>query len=276
MKPMYLTVGELSKLYGVSKQTLLYYEKMELFTPYVVEENGYRYYTVKECEDLEIILHLKKLNIPLKDIKLYLEEKDSKLLEHLLRNAREDFDKQIEDLYGKKMKLEMALYGLERYEKMPRDVVFFQMEEEQQYVISPLYDVNPTSKEGVKRLLNHQATLLSTEDYWRFHIGYAVAAEDYERGDVTTYSAYCSNIGIELLDHDLETYVRPRGMYVSIYIEGDYDEQSQKVYEQIMRFLGENGLDISGPVFIEPLRNFWTEKDPTTYLTKISVPVEKK
>ena len=39
----YYTIGELASLYGLPKQTLMYYANVGLLVPTFVHENGYRY-----------------------------------------------------------------------------------------------------------------------------------------------------------------------------------------------------------------------------------------
>ena len=38
----YFTIGEFAGLFGVSKQTLFYYERNKILIPALIEENGYR------------------------------------------------------------------------------------------------------------------------------------------------------------------------------------------------------------------------------------------
>ena len=46
------SIGELSKLQNLSRQTLIFYDKIGLFCPaYVDPENGYRYYYLHYEED---------------------------------------------------------------------------------------------------------------------------------------------------------------------------------------------------------------------------------
>ena len=45
------TTGELARLHGVSKQTLIFYDKIGLFRPaYVDPDNGYRYYSASQID----------------------------------------------------------------------------------------------------------------------------------------------------------------------------------------------------------------------------------
>ena len=71
-KQSYFTAGELANIFGISKQTLLYYDKMGLFSPAFVSENGYRHYNMNQYMDLEVILRLRSLNISIALIKQYL------------------------------------------------------------------------------------------------------------------------------------------------------------------------------------------------------------
>ena len=44
----FFTAGELAAIFGVSKQTLLYYDRIDLLKPDFVADNGYRYYSIKQ------------------------------------------------------------------------------------------------------------------------------------------------------------------------------------------------------------------------------------
>ena len=71
-KQSYFTAGELANIFGISKQTLLYYDRMGLFSPAFISENGYRHYSIDQYMDLEVILRLRALNISIALIKQYL------------------------------------------------------------------------------------------------------------------------------------------------------------------------------------------------------------
>lgn len=64
-----MTVGQMSKLFNITAETLRHYDRIGLLNPIVNEENGYRYYSIKEMEKLDLILDAKYLEIPLSNIK---------------------------------------------------------------------------------------------------------------------------------------------------------------------------------------------------------------
>ncbi|SDY58264.1 MerR family transcriptional regulator [Lachnobacterium bovis] len=63
------TVNEVSKLTGVSRRTLQYYDKIGLLRPTEYTESGYRLYDDAALERLQQILLFRELEFPLKDIK---------------------------------------------------------------------------------------------------------------------------------------------------------------------------------------------------------------
>lgn len=113
----YLSIGKISKLSNLSVRTLRYYDQINLFKPeYIDENNNYRYYSVRQLFYLEIIKYLRKLNIPINDIKealslsperlcIFLEEQEKeiqrqtnelKLIQKLLKNQRTELNYQNE------------------------------------------------------------------------------------------------------------------------------------------------------------------------------------
>ncbi len=67
------SVNEVSKLSGVSRRTLQYYDQIGLLPPSAVKESGYRQYDEESLRRLWSILFYKELGISLDDIRLLLE-----------------------------------------------------------------------------------------------------------------------------------------------------------------------------------------------------------
>ncbi len=72
---MLYKIGEFSKLVNVPVKTLRYYDEINLFKPQEIDLfSGYRYYSEKQIEDLEVILSLKEVGFRLEEIKKILEK----------------------------------------------------------------------------------------------------------------------------------------------------------------------------------------------------------
>lgn len=85
---MRLSVGETSKLTGISVRTLHYYDEINLLKPSEVTEPGYRYYDDNALEKLQQILFYRELDFPLKDIKEILSKPDYNSIQ-ALKNHKE-------------------------------------------------------------------------------------------------------------------------------------------------------------------------------------------
>lgn len=71
---MLYKIGEFSKLVNVPVKTLRYYDEINLFKPQEIDLfSGYRYYSEKQIDDLEVILNLKEVGFSLEEIKKILE-----------------------------------------------------------------------------------------------------------------------------------------------------------------------------------------------------------
>lgn len=66
---MMIPIGQLARLLDVTTRTLRHYDAIGLFPPALVHpKNGYRYYRPEQIAQLERILHLRRLDVPLEQI----------------------------------------------------------------------------------------------------------------------------------------------------------------------------------------------------------------
>lgn len=97
---MKLSIGQVSKIFDISKDTLRYYDKIGILTPEVDKNNGYRYYLLKHLEKLGLILGIKYLGISLADIKKTIESEDVKEYKNLVIREEEIIKRKIKELEG--------------------------------------------------------------------------------------------------------------------------------------------------------------------------------
>ncbi len=85
------SIAEMTQKTGVSRSTLLYYEKLGIITPQRQPQNDYRRYSDQELTRLIVLRQLKKAGFSLKDCQQVLDSNiDSQLIEqHLLRLKHE-------------------------------------------------------------------------------------------------------------------------------------------------------------------------------------------
>lgn len=118
---MKLSIGEVSKIFNISKETLRYYDKIGILKPEINEQNGYRFYEFKHLEKLGLILGIKLLGISLADIKKTIESEDLNEYKNLVL-------KQEEILQIKKKELEYLEDNLNKSKKVLNAVTDFKNE----------------------------------------------------------------------------------------------------------------------------------------------------
>jgi len=93
-------IGELAELFGVSTDILRHYDKIGLLKPNRTLDNGYRYYTIDQIIELEMILNWRSLDMPLDQIKALMHGKlnNSNDIHSILDIQAHDLQRRIETL----------------------------------------------------------------------------------------------------------------------------------------------------------------------------------
>ncbi len=99
---MLFSIGQVSKMFNMSHDTLRYYDKIGLVKPSIRKENGYRYYSMKELELLDVISIAKRLNISIKDIQDIIDKENIENYINLLDKQERIIEDQI--IYLKNLK----------------------------------------------------------------------------------------------------------------------------------------------------------------------------
>ncbi|RRJ64631.1 MerR family DNA-binding transcriptional regulator [Paenibacillus oralis] len=95
----YFSIGEVSRLKNVTIKALRYYHDIGLLIPaYTNPDNGYRYYTMNQFIDLDIIKICKQSNVGVKEIKALFAKADTDYLKLYLEQKNEEIHKKIKKL----------------------------------------------------------------------------------------------------------------------------------------------------------------------------------
>ena len=119
----YFTTGELSQLCKIPRKTLLYYDKLGLITPELVDENGYRYYKRSQLFLLQLILTLRQLDVPIARIKDYLANRSPQNYRDLFNERIDFFTQEIARLQAMKTELQSELGKLDHIADITLDKI---------------------------------------------------------------------------------------------------------------------------------------------------------
>lgn len=111
-----LTISEMSNICRISRQTLIYYDKNDIFKPVLVQENGYRYYSIYQVPYLREICALKDNYFSLKDIVENFEGRTIQSTKNLLTEKKDILQNEVEELKKRMRSIDDRLRFLERAE----------------------------------------------------------------------------------------------------------------------------------------------------------------
>ncbi len=106
-------IGEVAKMFHISMGTLRHYEQTGLVLPEKIDEqNGYRYYSIKQLEELNTIRYLRVLGLPLPQIAEFLANRDTQIMEEKLLHQKELVQQKQKELEQIEKKIDHRLENL--------------------------------------------------------------------------------------------------------------------------------------------------------------------
>ncbi len=93
-----MTISEFAKFHNINTRTLHYYDDIKLFSPICVGKNSYRYYSLEQSVELEIILMFRELGFSISDIKTYLDNCNNNKFLEIAENKLDYINNEIDKL----------------------------------------------------------------------------------------------------------------------------------------------------------------------------------
>lgn len=100
----YYKIGEISKIYGIGRDSFMYYEDIGILKPFRYK-NGYRMYKLSDIWRLNLIKEIRSLNFPMKKIKEYLDDRNIESTKEILNKEIILIDEKIEELLSYKQNI---------------------------------------------------------------------------------------------------------------------------------------------------------------------------
>lgn len=269
MKEFY-TVGEVSKIFNVSTDTLRYYDKLNLVKPWKTGENGYRYYSKAQFEMISTIILLRSVGTPIQKLFSVLNYEDASGIEAELLRRMEEIDIKINELQSLKAKASLLCNNI-------KDTCY-----DEEIIVRKLPKFWLLSKEfGAEDELDIDEILRTNNLIKRDWVSFAniISTIDQERlkaGDYHSYKKYgylsenpCDTDSkyLEVIESRLCVCCNAK---VSRIDHTDID----RIYDSMMAFIKNNDYVMIGDAIERHVLDLYQGKELTIYF-KIYIPVEK-
>lgn len=267
-KKQYLTTGEFAKLVKVTKDTLFHYDKIGLFCPEIKLNNEYRYYSIYQVELLEVILMLKELGMPLKEIKEFMDHRNAMSLMELFEKEEAQIDAKIKRLKAQKKVIQDQKKRILQVEGKPFDRIEVKHRKERYYLLK-----QGECKED--RAIFHYIRDLKEECekakmYSGYEIGFVQYEETLKQGRYDQY--YDVVLVMEKPVKGLTLHTLEEGDYVLAYHRGHW-ESIGETYERMRDYIKQHQIETED-MFIETyvIDRLFVD-DYNDYVTEISVKI---
>lgn len=168
------SIGTVSELLGISKQTLHYYDKIGLVKPCSIDSaTGYRYYEYDQFHYIDRIKYLQSFGLSLKEIEEALEDGAVDKLLISLKKQEQDLEEEARQLEKKKSNLSWYIRYYEYLQDNSYPDVPFKRHMPPRYALAvPCYPHEPIRASGPIRLTKVRSSGVFNEDDFLRQNGY--------------------------------------------------------------------------------------------------------
>lgn len=269
-KNEYLTTGEFAKICGIPKHILFHYDQIKLFQPEIIKENGYRYYSFRQYDTFSIISALKRLGMPLKEIKKYMDERNPEELVGLLKQKSNEVTEQLAKLERTKREIDALKDLTEQALTVEYNKIKPAYHKEATALCSPVMD-----KGDDNSYPNFIAALIAFRNKSNASmidfLGASLTIDNIREKRFNSFSYLYTKT--ENTDKESTTLVRKEGWYLQVYYKGSYRNISE-MYTKIMEYAAKHQIKLGKNVYEEYLIFEIGTKNRDDYVTLILVEIE--
>ena len=241
----YLTIGQMGKLNNLSVQTLRHYEKVGLLNPsYINKETGYRYYSMKDFNTIDLIKQCKAMGLSLEEIKEVTNNYTSlESIVEILGNQKKLISQKIKELENIKNKVESLENKIDFSLQRGINEIFIKHNEERKFI-----QYNFKDRFSDEFEINLRQILLEVErDYENINaeIAFTISYEEVEKYGRAEYKNVMINLGENMSYKNERIISMEKGNYLTMFFDDTYRD-SGKYYKKILEYIKSNNIKTVG------------------------------
>lgn len=266
-------IGDFSKLTMVSVRMLRYYDEMGLFKPAQIDDfTGYRYYSAKQINTLNLIVALRNMGFNVADIALAVNEQSDEALTKLLMQKRNQVEANIESEKEKLKKINTAINDFKKervnmnYNVTIKSIPLYKVISLRDTI--PAYNAEGMLWERISKYTREKNIHIGDIFYATYH------DEGYKEGPVDVEVV----MSVDKLSADVDGFTfkeaEPIKQAACILVPGDYSNLTS-AYNFLGKWIEENNYSICGNARQVTIKGPWNENNPNDYLSEIQIPVKQ-
>ncbi len=273
MSKSHMKISEFAQVTGITRRNLLFYDKIGLLSPTMIDENNkYRYYTHHQIDTANIITVLREIGMPLKEIKAYLLERSHENLINLLQTQKIIVQEKINTLIQISDMMATRIDRTEQGQSAGSNInlIILKECESEPLFLGPELPAISHLSEGWYYLIEFYEFCREHQVIRGLPTGVIIDHTDLMQGDFLNPSRYYYRPACGI--RNPINAEKPKGLYV---IGQEYTEyaKSDHLYSSLYQYIEEAELQICGHAYEEYLLDEISIKDPTQYLLQVAIHV---
>lgn len=264
MKEKYL-IGEVSKLFNITRDTLLHYDKIGLLSPKKDDKNGYRYYNIEDLNYLTDIIFYKSLNLSLKDIHKAIKDSSPEEILDLIKEKEIYIKKELDKIKKVQQRLESMKISVEECINDSKKIELVKDEKESYFFL----EITKENKfnDFIDIIEKIQNINQYTFDYveFSFLIDEGVLFDKDADKKIKwglTITENIDKIKNNINSKSIEFVSEEKYMYTVIALNNnDYENW----IDYVRNIVKENNIDVAGPILGQMLLTAYKDSNPIDY-----------
>ena len=267
-------IGEVSRLFSISPETLRHYEKMGILTPERIDESsGFRYYGTRQFEVLNTVKYLRMLDMPLEEIAGFLKNRDVGVI-------KEKLEKQKKIISEKRRELEIIEKKIDNRLEILKIAESGELNKIKTVRTKPFRIVRMMDSVRLKNYLDLEGPIRALDSADKKtvvllgKVGVGISPEHLLAGEYSVYdSVFLLLDDEEEFAGDIESV--PAERCVSVKFKGSH-ESAPEQYDRLNKYMREHNLVPAGHSREVTLVDEGLTSDHDKFVTEIKIPVKKE
>lgn len=270
-KKKYFTTGEFASLCRTTKETLFHYDRIGILKPNHIGNNKYRYYSLEQFYDYDLINTLKAAGSSLSEIKTYLNNHNTNDFLNLLKENKKRLEKERKKIERMEYFLRNAILLTEKALSMPYHKPELVENEEEYFIATSLKKADSLSpQEEIEFFNDHFAYCERNQIYSEYPLGAIVSMDTLQEGKFYE-SYYCTKLEKPVKAERL--YIKPKGTYLTMLHKGFYDTRKD-AYQILFDYMKQHNLVFNGNSYEQELISYLAVNEVNNMVLQISIQIK--
>ncbi|QYK67254.1 MULTISPECIES: MerR family transcriptional regulator [Paenibacillus] len=264
----HLTSGQFAKVMGISKDTLFHYDRLGILSPEFKAENGYRYYSINQIDVFKVISILKELEMPLKEIKEYLNKRSPQELIVLLGKEEAMLNSKIKQL----QKMKSIISEKKRITQAATEIISTDIiieEKKKEFLVVTEADPYTNDKSIYDSMIKHEKYLNIYSIDASHTVGWMRDTKRVLANETFNYDYLFTRVSKK---SNYSNFKREKGTYLIAYHTEGYSSVCD-TYDRIINYAKDKSIELQGFFYEDVLLDDLSVRGYEEYLIKISVQI---